>query len=487
MEQADVVVVGGRLAGCAVAAPLARAGKRVIVIDKMTFPSDQLSTHLLQPAGVSELSKMGALPRIMALNPSLVRYTTMVADGVRSRERLRPAADGTDFGVCIPRDQQDVCLVEAAREQGAEIREKCTFEELLWRAGRVSGVRYRDAAGESHEIACSLVVGADGRRSNVAAAVGAWDPYRVSKNGRGLVFRYVDDPQTGTDAAQTNYQWRDGDSFALAFPSSPAGRLLVLFQGHRDEATEARKDPEGYWARKLAMHPSLRERLAGVDSSTYTKLRSAGDVPAFFRASSGPGWALAGDAGHFKDPVTGQGMRDAMWAGRTLAEYVLPALDIGPAEIDVATRRWEHHRDRHCLSAYHFANMDTIVEVAPPALRELVRESSRGNEAADLTDLFGRARNMQEIAPIPRLVKAAAAAFVRGERSRGLTVTTSLKVLRTQLEIGRERRADAFRSPRPVYDSDHPGAAWPAPPSVRPRVTATAVPAPSAPVQEVPA
>ena len=55
MEEADVVVVGARLAGCAVAAPLARAGRKVVVLDRMSFPSDQLSTHLLMPAGTSEL------------------------------------------------------------------------------------------------------------------------------------------------------------------------------------------------------------------------------------------------------------------------------------------------------------------------------------------------------------------------------------------------------------------------------------------------
>ena len=49
VEHADVVVVGARLAGCAVAAPLARAGRKVVVLDKMSFPSDQLSTHVLMP------------------------------------------------------------------------------------------------------------------------------------------------------------------------------------------------------------------------------------------------------------------------------------------------------------------------------------------------------------------------------------------------------------------------------------------------------
>src|ERR1700722_5739120 len=132
IEQFDVVVVGARLAGCALAAPLARAGRKVLVLDRMRFPSDQLSTHVLMPAGTSELSRMGALPGILELNPSRVRWVEVQAEGVRCRERLRPAADGIDYGVCVPRDLQDVQLVRAAREQGAEVRERCTVKELRW-------------------------------------------------------------------------------------------------------------------------------------------------------------------------------------------------------------------------------------------------------------------------------------------------------------------------------------------------------------------
>jgi flavin-dependent dehydrogenase len=386
-----------------------------------------------------------------------------VAERSTCTERLRPAADGTDFGVCIPRDLQDVCLVEAAREQGADVRERCTFTSLHWRAGRVAGVRYADEHGRQHDISAALVVGADGRRSPVAAQVGAWNPYRVSRNGRGLVFRYLDDPQAGTRAAETYHQWREGDSFAFAFPSAPVGRLLILLMGHRDEVADARSDSEAYWKRKLDAHPGLARRVAGADGSTFSKLRSTAETPAFFRASSGPGWALAGDAGHFKDPVTGQGMRDAMWMGRTLGEHVLPALD-DPAAIDRAARIWEAERDRDCLPAYHFANLDTRVERQSPALCELVRDAGRTIEP-DLSDLFGRARTLQEIAPLPRLTRAVALALWRGERPRTETLSRALHDLRTELEIRRERRADHFRATRLVTGSDHPGAEWPAPPS----------------------
>jgi 2-polyprenyl-6-methoxyphenol hydroxylase-like FAD-dependent oxidoreductase len=467
-EVADVVVVGGRLAGCGVSAPLARAGRKVIVIDKMAFPSDQLSTHLLMPAGVSEFAKMGALPRILGVNPSIVHYVHAEAEGIACVERMRPTPDGIDFGLCIPRTLQDACLVDAAREQGVEFREHCTFDGLHWRAGRVSGLRYFDQDGRPRDIEATVVIGADGRRSPVAAAVGAWKPYRYSRNGRGLVFRYMQDPRPqGSPETETYYQWRAGESFALAFPSAPKGTMLLLFMGHRDEASEARRDPEGYWQRKLEEHPSMRARIQGADTSTYTKIRSTGETPAFFRASSGPGWALVGDAAHFKDPVTAQGQRDAMWMGRTLAEQIQPVLD-DPLAVDRATRAWEAHRDQHCLPAYHFANFDTRAEVQSPTVCELFRDAGRSGEA-DLTDVFGRARTFQQIAPLPRLGKAVAAALIRGDRPRSETIARAIPELRTELEIRRERFAHRFRETRLVAGSDHPGVEWPkAPPVKRP-------------------
>lgn len=480
MEHADVVIVGGRLAGCAVGAPLARMGRKVIAIDRMTFPSDQLSTHLLMPAGVSELARLGALPRIMELNPSQVRHVRLRCEGVELFEDFRPE-QGIDFGVCIPRPQQDLAVVEAAKEQGLDHRTKCTFEALRWRAGRVCGITYRDEDGELHEVEATLTIGADGRRSNVAAQVGAWTPYRLSQNGRGLVFRYVDDPRPDTVHAETYELFRDGDSFAFAFPSAPKGKLLILFMGHRDEASEVRKDPDAYWQRKLAEHPGIADRIAGSDPASFTKWRSTGETPAFFRASSGPGWALAGDAAHFKDPVTGQGMRDAMWMGRTLAEHVLPHLD-DPAAVDMATRRWERHRDEHCLPAYHFANLETRVERQPPAVVELFRDGGRST-APDISDLFGRARTFHEIAPLPRLVRAVGSALVRRERSARETLTHAVDHLRFEADARFERRFGGFRATRPVHSSDHPGASWPA----APRVAATAaapVPAPTQPAEE---
>lgn len=460
MERFDVVVVGARVAGCATAAPLVRSGRSVLLLDRMAFPSDQLSTHVLMPAGTAELAAIGALGRVLALRPTRVRHVRIEVDGAVCRERVRPDR-GIDYGVCVPRDLLDVELVAAVREQGAQVRERCTVEGLLWRGGRVCGVRYRDREGGRHEVACTLAVGADGRRSTVSALVGAWRPYRVSRNGRGLVFRYMDDPLAGSEEATTYIQWREGDSFAFAFPTTPEGRLLVLLMGGREEVGRARSDPEAYWGEKLERHPGLRRRTAGATG--LGKLRSTGETPAFFRASSGPGWALAGDAGHFKDPVTGQGMRDAMYAGRTLGEAVLAQLD-DAAAVDRATRIWEFERDAECLPAYHFANSETRVRRQPPVLRELVREAGR-DEQPDITDLFGRARTPQQVAPLARMGRAMARALATAQGRSIEALGEALSDLSTELRIRAELRSGRFRSPLPVRGSEHPGCEWPSPPA----------------------
>ena len=459
-ERADAVIVGARCAGSATAAMLARAGRRVIVIDQARFPSDTLSTHAMFPTGCAEFQRIGAWPRIRdEIRPArLDRVQITLGDGTEARERWEPV-DGIDFGVSIPRNLLDVVLVENAREQGADVRERCTLLEVLWRGGRVIGVTYRDADGETRQILADLVVGADGRRSAVAAAVGAWRPFRASKNGRGLVFRYMDDPKAGGWESRTMWQWRDGDSLAFAFPN-PNDRIICLFMGDAAEVGRARRDPDGYWADKLAQHPGCAERLAGATNPT--KLRSTGDTGAYWRASSGPGWVLAGDASHFKDPVTGQGMGDALRMGRTLGEALAPVLG-DHAETDRATRRWEHATARHCLHAYHFANLETVADDVSPVFREFIRELGRDDEPA-LAHIFGRTRHTQEVITWPRMLRALGKAVVKGpNRSRALRF--GLDFARIQAQVRREIARDRFRETGAVRGSDHPGLQFWEPPS----------------------
>ncbi|MFH5245247.1 FAD-dependent oxidoreductase [Antrihabitans spumae] len=433
VERADVVIVGSRCAGTAMAAPLARAGRTVVVLDRAAFPSDTLSTHVLFPMGVSEVAKVGALDRILALQPSRLTHLQIDLVGAGRTEKFREV-DGIDYGISVPRVDQDAALLAATRDAGADVREQCAVTRIVRDNGRAVGVEYTDPAGTTRQIRANLVVGADGRHSTVAHQVGAWEPYRRSRNGRGMVFRYLDDPAADTAWASTLWEGRTEDTIAFAFPRTPKGRLLVLFMGPRAEVAEARADGEAYFSRKVSEFPILAERIAGARNRS--KIRATGQTHAYFRRSSGPGWALIGDAGHFKDPVLGQGMRDAMWMGRRLAEHVVDVLD-DPKALDDATRAWERARDLECLPTYHYGNLETRIPAVPPEILAAVVNGVGGTE---LSDIHQRLVKPQGVYTVPRLVRAIFSAVrQRGPSPRMLLEFGELAA--TELAIRAELRA----------------------------------------------
>ncbi|MGQ0467361.1 MAG: NAD(P)/FAD-dependent oxidoreductase [Sporichthyaceae bacterium] len=299
VERVDVVVVGARCAGSAVAVPLARAGRRVLVLEKVSFPADTLSTHVLVPNGVVELMKMGALDAMLALGPARVPYFRVRDDDFELREQFRSFA-GIDYGLCVPRDQQDQVLAAAARAAGAEVRERCKVTMVVWRAGRAAGVRYV-SGGVEYEVHAKLVVGADGRWSRVAAEVDAWQPYRGSLNGRGFAFRYMDDPMAGTERHREFAIYRAHGTMGLTLPTCPEGRVVAVWMCPAGDIAEFRGDAEAAWKRKLDGDPDgMKARLIGA--TNQSTIRRTDDLSSFYRRSSGPGWALVGDAGHFKIP-----------------------------------------------------------------------------------------------------------------------------------------------------------------------------------------
>ncbi|CAN5458360.1 NAD(P)/FAD-dependent oxidoreductase [soil metagenome] len=468
IERADVVIFGARFAGTAAAVPLARAGHTVIVIDKTRFPADTMSTHVLVPNGVQELQLMGALQKILALDPSRSRYLTLHDDdGLEVRERFKPFS-GIDYGLCIPRDQQDVLLVEASRDAGADVRERTAMAEGVWRGGRADGVRCKTSEGE-YEIHADLVIGADGRKSRVAAEVDAWTPYRASKNGRGFAFRYVDDPR-GEDAPSAFQIFRAHGNQVLVLPSCPAGRTLVVNMTDAAKIPQIRADPEAAWREMLDLDPALDERIG--DATHLSKLRSTDDLSAYYRRSTGPAWALAGDAGHFKDPVTGNGMRDALKFGRLLGEAAAVTLH-EPAELDDALRAWEVARDADTISTYHWGNRDSRPVPSTPLVREVLRTFS-GNEAPDLSDTFNRARPIEAIITPARMVRGMVNALRAPGADRWAIMREAVGELPAEIGARRHRLLDGFRSTRPAGTEREGWSVGSAPraPSWRPATTA---------------
>jgi len=110
---------------------LARRGYRTLLVDKATFPSDTLSTHLIHPPGVAALRSWGLLDRLTATGCPPIHTYAFDFGGLTLAGS--PAFDGAPVAYAPRRTVLDKLLVDAAREAGAEVRESA---ERLSRAGR---------------------------------------------------------------------------------------------------------------------------------------------------------------------------------------------------------------------------------------------------------------------------------------------------------------------------------------------------------------
>ena len=214
----DALVVGCRPAGASTSIALAKAGRRVLAIDRSTFPSDTLSTHMLFAGGVRELKKLGALDRVLATGAPELPVVRLWRGGHEVNGRFA-AINGVDYGLCCRRPALDAALVETAREAGAEVLEKTTLERIIWREGRVAGAVIREADGQQCEVVAALIVGADGRRSSVASMVGVSEPYRQHANERGLVFSYGIEPRPVGQRPDEIVQWKTSATLGMYFPT----------------------------------------------------------------------------------------------------------------------------------------------------------------------------------------------------------------------------------------------------------------------------
>ena len=427
------MIVGARCAGASTAIALARAGRRVVAIDRSRFPSDTLSTHLLWAGGVAELKALGALERVEALGAPRLAEGLAGWSGYEIRGGYTPV-EGIDYGLCVRRPGLDAALVETARAAGAEVREKCKATEVLRNDGRVVGVRCRDADGNERELHAPLVVGADGRRSLIGRGVGAEQPALMNENGRGCYFAYWSDAQP--EWRRIAAQWRSGEELVTAFPCD-GDLLLVLLMPPVGRADDFRRDLEGEYERTVAAVPELARRLAGCERAT--KVRHTPSTSSYFRHSSGPGWALPGDAGHFKDPVTAQGIRDALRFGRLLGETVAPVLDDARA-LDRALVAWERRRDHECLETYQWTNLVGRAEAMNPIEAELYRVAT-GDRRLGTTflDVFSRSVRPAELLGLGRLVRLTARALVRGSGDRREALRIAGRELRTGTRHGLQR------------------------------------------------
>lgn len=365
----DVIVVGARCAGAPTAMLLARKGYRVLLADRASFPSDTISTHVVHPLAAAALARWGLLERLVATGcPAIDTYAFDFGPFTIAGA---PGAPNAPVAYCPRRTILDALLVEAAAEAGAEVRTGFGVDEILVEDGRVIGVRGSSAGGANASAHARIVIGADGRNSIVAQATGA-ERYNERAPLLAIYYAYWSGvPRNGR--FETYVRPRRG--FATA--ETHDGLTMIVGGWPVAEFEHVKGDIEGGFAKLIALAPEFAERVAAGRRET----RFAGAVtPNFFRKPFGPGWALVGDAGYLKDPITAQGILDAFRDAEACAGAVDDALS-GRRAFEAAMSDYQRSRDAAAAAMYDFTCMIAMLEPPPPELERLLG-AVYGNRAA---------------------------------------------------------------------------------------------------------
>jgi 2-polyprenyl-6-methoxyphenol hydroxylase-like FAD-dependent oxidoreductase len=333
---ADVIVVGARAAGAATALLLARAGLSVLVVDRAAPGADTLSTHALMRGAVLQLSRWGLLDELVDAGTPPIRRTTFRYSDSDVAVTIKPSP-GVDALYAPRRTVLDPVLARAASAAGATVRYGVTVMGLLRDGGRVSGIVARDADGRRFTATAPLVVGADGRGSAVARAVDAPCTHRA-RNAAGVLYGYW----SGLTADGYEWAYRPGAAAGL-IPTNDGQTCVFAAATPKRVGRGGRAELESIVA---AASPDLGARVRAAGAPTA--LRAFPGLPGYLRRPWGPGWALVGDAGSWKDPISAHGLTDALRDAELLALAAATALG-GTASEPVALAAYEAERDRLTL------------------------------------------------------------------------------------------------------------------------------------------
>ncbi|HET7357607.1 MAG TPA: NAD(P)/FAD-dependent oxidoreductase [Nocardioidaceae bacterium] len=336
MNDYDVVVVGARVAGASTAMLLARAGLRVALLDRSAYGSDTVSTHALMRAGVLQLSRWGLLDRVIAAGTPPVRKVAFHYAGAETvHVSLRPSP-GVDALYAPRRHLLDRILVDAAAEAGADVLHRTTVTGLLRdEHGRVAGVT---TAGPPFQVRARFTVGADGIRSVVARETAAPVVHQGRAAGA-VLYRYL------SGLPDDGYVWAYGPGAAAGLAPTNDGQTcaFVTTTPERMRGLRARSAEAAFRTLLNVAAPEHAQRVAGAEPAG--PFRGWAGVPGYLRRPWGPGWALVGDAGYFKDPITTHGITDALRDAELLADALVEVLTrITPAAVALA--RYQAARDR---------------------------------------------------------------------------------------------------------------------------------------------
>jgi flavin-dependent dehydrogenase len=319
-----------------------------------------------------------------------VRQVAFHLDGA---EQVRPVKEraGVDLLVAPRRYVLDPILAGAAADAGADVRYGVTITDVRRRPdGRVTGVAGRDRKGDPVELSARFVVGADGVRSRIAGAVGA----AVSEHHRADNATFYAFFQ-GVGVGRFEFHVADG-ALAGVFPTHDGDACVWICcpSGVAEPLRAAGRDRAGALTALIAtVSPALADRMRRGRPSG--PVRGAVGLPNHIRQAAGPGWALVGDAGYHRDPITGHGITDAFRDAELLAGALGEVLS---GEAGEATALGAYQRRRNAALRETFDV--TRAMTAYPDRYRIVALQKRLSQALETEADHLAARTLREPAPL---------------------------------------------------------------------------------------
>ena len=379
----DVAIAGAGPAGAATACRLARAGLRVVAVDRAEFPRDKVCSEYMSPEGVRHLAALGVLEQVERQGGQPIRGTMVHAPRGSHLTGIFARAGHTPFratGLSVARRILDQALVDAARRAGAELLERTAVQGVLREGPGVAGLLVRDATGATRELRARLTVGADGLRSLLARALGS------QRNGplrRYALVAHVADVTGLADTAELHVTAR---GYVGLNPLGGGIANVALVLPH-ERIRAARGRVNEFFFEELARFSGVGSRVSR--RNLVREVMVTGPFAAWSTQVTAAGALLVGDAADFFDPFTGEGICAALRGAELVESAVLEPLSRPGPVSAAALRPYLRARRRAFLGKWAVERVIGYAMLAPAFFDRAVARLERHGLAHTLIGVTG--------------------------------------------------------------------------------------------------
>jgi geranylgeranyl reductase family protein len=334
----DVVVVGAGPAGSACAISLAERGRRVLLLDKATFPRDKVCGDFLSPRSLAVLAELGCWDALRRAQPHSIRRSLVHLNGeLVSTGPLPKVGRLPGFGMVVPRAVSDEILFRRAAAAGAEVVEGFVATDLELHESGIT-VRGRQTK-RPRAVSAQLVVVADGARSRMAASLGV-TPVSGQKDLFALR-AYLHDVPSAPDATAVFFDADFFPGYAWVFPTGDGGANVGMGM-HMDVCRRYGINLRDRFVRWMQDDPGLRSMVGDADRN----VRIAGWPLTGYdgtHSNNADRVLIVGDAARFVDPINGEGVHTALESARlaaAVADRAIASGDLSAASLSAYERDW---------------------------------------------------------------------------------------------------------------------------------------------------